>query len=262
MRQFRAGYLEHTRRGMWEDRSALSDLDLQSRDRALDVGCGTGVLTRVLREESTAPVVGFDADRDLLEQVTPPTVLGDARRMPFTDDAFDLTVCQALLINLPDPATAIGEFARVSRDLVAVVEPDNAGVEVDSTVDAEPRLARRARAAYVEGVDVDVTLGAEAADLFRDAGLRDVVTTEHVHRQTVEPPYAEADYGAAAKKARGDRLAEQRLPLLDGGLSPNEYDELRSAWREMGRDVVEQMRDGRYVREETVPFYVTVGRLA
>ncbi|MDL0140052.1 SAM-dependent methyltransferase, partial [Halobacterium salinarum] len=37
--------------------------------------------------------------------------------------------------------------------------------------------------------------------------------------------------------------------------------ELRAAWREMGRDVVAQMQAGEYVRRETVPFYVTVGRL-
>jgi hypothetical protein len=29
----------------------------------------------------------------------------------------------------------------------------------------------------------------------------------------------------------------------------------------MGRDVVDQMGDGKYERRETVPFYVTVGRV-
>ncbi|MFC6725639.1 SAM-dependent methyltransferase, partial [Halobium palmae] len=49
MRRFSADYLERTREGMWEgSREALADLDLPDRDRIVDVGCGTGELTRVL----------------------------------------------------------------------------------------------------------------------------------------------------------------------------------------------------------------------
>ncbi|HKJ59479.1 MAG TPA: methyltransferase domain-containing protein [Halobacteriales archaeon] len=261
MRRFSSDYLAHTRRGMWEDRRALSGLDLPGRRRVLDVGCGTGELTRVLREESGAAVVGLDADRTLLAEVEPPRVLGDGTRLPFTDDAFDLVVCQALLINLPDPAAAVSGFARVSSDLVAAVEPDNTAVSVDSTVEAESRLARRARAAYIDGLATDVALGASANDLFDSAGLTDVTTTRHVHRRSIDPPYGESAIEGAARKASGERLAKQRETMLVGGLSIAEYDELRSAWREMGRDVIAQMRAGEYEREETVPFYVTVGRV-
>ncbi|MFC6752499.1 class I SAM-dependent methyltransferase, partial [Halorubrum tibetense] len=69
MRRFSAEYLERTREGMWEgDRAALADLALSSRRRVLDVGCGTGEFTRVLREETDpeATVIGVDADTDLL----------------------------------------------------------------------------------------------------------------------------------------------------------------------------------------------------
>lgn len=260
MRRFSADYLADTRRGMWEEREALSALDLPNRARTLDVGCGTGVLTRVLREESAGPVVGTDADRSLLEAVESPRVQGDAMRLPFVDGAFDLVVCQALLINLPDPDAALSEFARVSSDLVAAVEPDNAGVSVDSTVPSESRLARRAREAYIEGVGTDVTLGSEAVALFEAAGLTDVTTARYDHRRATAPPYSEADLEGAARKASGDRLADQRETMLDGGLSQESYDDLRADWRRMGREVVEQMGTGEYERSESVPFYVTVGR--
>jgi len=261
VRRFSADYLDDTRRGLWDDREALSDLDLPERERILDVGCGTGELTRVLREESGASVVGLDADRELLALVEPPRVLGDATRLPFDDDAFDLVVCQALLINLPEPVDAVREFARVSSDAVAAVEPDNGAVAVVSTVDAESRLSARARAAYIDGVETDVTLGAAAADGFRRAGLSDVTTVRHDLRRSVSPPYSEADLTGAANKANGGRLAEGRETMLASDLSPEAYDDLRSEWREMGRTVVEQMRTGEYEREETVPFYVTVGRV-
>ncbi|NHN57593.1 methyltransferase domain-containing protein [Halorussus rarus] len=264
MRQFSADYLRDTRRGMWDDREALADLDLDSRERILDVGCGTGELSRVLAEETTGEVVGVDADPGLLavarEQGGVETVAGDALRLPFPDDRFDLVVCQALLINLPDPAAAVREFRRVSTDLVAAVEPDNAAVAVESTVGAESDLAARARRAYLDGVETDVTLGGEGTrEAFEEVGLSDVSTRRHVHARTVEPPYADRDLRSARRKASGEGLADDRATLLAGGLSAAEYDDLRSDWREMGRDVVEQMGDGEYRRAEVVPFYVTVG---
>lgn len=247
---------------MWADREALSALELDSRDRILDVGCGTGELTRVFREESDADVFALDADAELLGHVTADgRVLGDATRLPFRNDVCDLVACQALLINLPDAAAAVREFARVSSDLVAAVEPNNAAVTVESTVADEPSLASRAREAYIAGVPTDVSLGADAADCFEDAGLVDVSTTRYEHEQTVTPPYGEAALEAAARKATADRLADQRPTLAAGGLDPEAYDELRAAWREMGREVVEQMREDAYERVETVPFYVTVGRV-
>jgi len=265
VRQFDADYLEHTRRGMWADsREALGQLALADADRVLDVGCGTGELTRVLAEECPGEVVGVDADPGLLavagEHV--PVVAGDATRLPFPDDSFDLVTCQALLINLPDPAAAVREFARVSRDRVAAVEPDNGAVSVESTVDAEARLEGRAREAYLDGVPTDVSLGgAGTRRAFDEAGLDEIGTRRYDHERAVEPPYSEAALADAKRKASGAGLSDDRTTMLDGDLSPEAFDALRSEWRAMGRDVVEQMRDGDYRRREVVPFFVTVGRV-
>ncbi|WP_276273927.1 class I SAM-dependent methyltransferase [Haloarcula litorea] len=247
---------------MWADsREALADLALADCERALDVGCGTGELTRVLREECPGEVVGLDADADLLSAVDGPVVRGDATRLPFADDAFDLVVCQALLINLPDPAAAVREFARVAGDRVAAVEPNNAAVTVESTVDAEPPLARRARRYFLDGVETDVALGADAADLFEAAGLDVVSTRRYDQQRTVEPPYGDGAVRAARRKATGESLASDRETILNGGTTVEEYDALRERWRAMGRDVVAQMRAEEYERRETVPFFVTVGRV-
>ena len=252
---------------MWGgSREALSGLDLATRERVLDVGCGTGELTDVLAEETgtETSVVGLDADSDLLgvARERAPVVQGDALRLPFPDGAFDLVICQALLINLPDPEAAVREFARGSSDLVAAIEPDNGAVTVESTVDAEQRLAARARRAYVSGVDTDVTLGGEtASELFEAAGLSNVRTTRYAHKQVVEPPYDERDLAAAGKKVTGESLESDRETMLEGDLDIDGYDELRAAWRAMGRDVVEQMRREEYRRKETVPFFVTVGQV-
>lgn len=255
---------------MWEDsRTALTDLSLDSRTRILDVGCGTGELSRVLnaesnRSENAANVVCVDADRSLLsvarDETALPVVAGDATRLPFDDDAFDLVVCQALLVNLPDTAAVVDEFARVSSDLVAAIEPNNAAVAVDSTVDREVTLERQVREAYLEGVATDVAPGTRIADLFRERGLSDVSTRRYEHRKTVKPPYREDALRDAARKASGAGLADHETELRRA-LSTEVYDDLRRAWREMGRKVVTQMQDDEYRRVETVPFDVTVGRV-
>ncbi len=273
MRRFSADYLERTREGMWADgREALADLDLDDRRRVLDVGCGTGELTRVLAAEAPADatVVGVDADPGLLgaaresepagETDAIPYLAGDATRLPFPDDAFDLVVCQALLINLPEPRAAVREFARVSSELVAAVEPNNAEVGVASTVDAEERLEREAREAYLAGVGTDVALGDRVRRLFANAGLEEVSVRRYHHQKRVEPPYSSAAMEAAARKASGAGLADHRREL-EASLSAEEYADLRRRWRAMGRDVVAEMQAGEYERGAVVPFDVTVGRV-
>ncbi len=252
---------------MWSgDRGALADLDLPNRRRILDVGCGTGELTRVFAAEAPleSTVVGVDADPALLgvarDETGLPTCAGDATRLPVRDDGFDLVACQALLINLPEPAAAVTEFARVSSDLVAAVEPDNADVAVSSTVDAEERLEREARRTYLEGVETDVALGDRVRELFEAAGLENVRTRRYAHEKRVAPPYSEAALESAARKASGAGLADHRTEL-ESASSTAAYDDLRRRWREMGRSVVDGMRAGEYERVERVPFDVTVGRV-
>lgn len=262
MRRFSADYLEATREGMWADsRAALQDLGLADRERVIDVGCGTGELTRVLREECPGTVIGCDADRSLLAHVEAPTLLGDATRLPLRADAVDLVVCQALLINLPEPAAAVREFARVSSTLVAAIEPDNGAVAVDSSVDSEGPLARRARRRFLDGVETDVRLGASATALFEDAGLSAVRTRRYDHERVVEPPYTEAALEDAKRKVTGQGIERNRETILAGDTTAAEFDALRADWREMGRTVVDQMQSEEYRRTETVPFYVTVGQV-
>lgn len=261
MRRFTAEYLESTRDGMWDDsRDALDELNLDSRQQILDVGAGTGELTRVLREEVAGTVVALDADDTLLDHIANPRVLGDATRLPFSDDSFDLVVCQALLVNLTNPLATVREFARVSTGSVAVIEPDNSEVSVESTVDVEPSLTRRARQMYLQGVETDAALGA-VPELFEEVGLDNVAVRRYDHERRIESPYSERALEGARRKASGTGIDADRETILAGEVSEELFDTLRADWRSMGRKVIQQMQDGTYRQCEVVPFYVTSGQV-
>jgi 2-polyprenyl-6-hydroxyphenyl methylase/3-demethylubiquinone-9 3-methyltransferase len=98
--------------------AALTQL-VQPGSRWLDVGCGTGVLSRWL-VDCKAVVDGVDASPRMLEQAraSAPGVnlqLADAAQLPFGDATFDGIVCSSVIEYLRDPAVAVREAARVLR---------------------------------------------------------------------------------------------------------------------------------------------------
>lgn len=88
----------------------------------LEVGCGTGHFTRWLDEQGLA-AVGLDLSAAMLAEAKRedriPLVQADARRLPFADNAFDLTAFITTLEFLEAPQEALVEAMRVaSRGLL------------------------------------------------------------------------------------------------------------------------------------------------
>lgn len=95
----------------------------------LDVACGTGVVARAAadRMRGKGRVVGLDLNEGMLavaRRLRPDIEWrqGDAARLPFPDESFDVILCQSALMFFPDPAQALREMARVvtARGTVAV----------------------------------------------------------------------------------------------------------------------------------------------
>ena len=91
-------------------------------ERVLDVGCGTGALTRVLAERvgPSGHVTGLDLNAGMLAVarglVDAPNVAwreGNALEMPFADGTFDLVTCHQGLQFFPDRAAGLAEMRRV-----------------------------------------------------------------------------------------------------------------------------------------------------
>ncbi|HJS27437.1 MAG TPA: methyltransferase domain-containing protein [Actinomycetota bacterium] len=103
----------------WAER-LVDALNLPAGARVLDVACGTGAVARLAADRvgDSGAVIGLDLNEAML------TVArrlrndvdyrqGDASRLPFPDEAFDVVTCQAGLMFFPDPEGALRELARV-----------------------------------------------------------------------------------------------------------------------------------------------------
>lgn len=105
-------------------RAFLADVAFPRHARVLEVGCGTGVLTRMLAEwPDVAAVVGVDPASALLTRARQLAVglpgisfqEADARALPFQDGTFDVVVFDSTLCHVPRAAAALQEAARVLR---------------------------------------------------------------------------------------------------------------------------------------------------
>jgi demethylmenaquinone methyltransferase/2-methoxy-6-polyprenyl-1,4-benzoquinol methylase len=112
---------------------AVGWLDVAAGDRVLDVGCGTGFATERLLQE-TEHVHGLDQSPHQLQRAYEKFgkrgpvrfYLGDAERLPFADDAFDVVWSSGSIEYWPNPVTALEELRRVARPggQVLVIGPD------------------------------------------------------------------------------------------------------------------------------------------
>ncbi|MBI2313352.1 MAG: class I SAM-dependent methyltransferase [Betaproteobacteria bacterium] len=113
-----------TSRGAWigdTEFSLLGGLLAPRRGESLlDVGCGTGYFSRRFAGAALA-VTGIDADPGMIEFARTHAAAGerylpgDARRLPFPDRSFDLTVSVTALCFISEEVAALGEIARVTR---------------------------------------------------------------------------------------------------------------------------------------------------
>jgi SAM-dependent methyltransferase len=90
-------------------------------ERALDVGCGPGALTRRLIDRlGVSSVSAIDPSAPFVEAVRQrfpglDARLGSADDMPFETAGFDLAVAQLVVHFMPDPVAGIAEMARVTK---------------------------------------------------------------------------------------------------------------------------------------------------
>ena len=112
-------------------------LETAAGQRWLDVGCGSGILTRAILElAAPSEVVGIDPSDGFLAYARAQTAdarvrfeAADARRLPFEAAVFDTVVSGLVLNFVADPAQGLAEMMRVARPggMVAAYVWDYAG---------------------------------------------------------------------------------------------------------------------------------------
>ena len=164
------GLYEHRHRPGWEGEVRLLEGVLRDLPpvQTLDVGCGTGFLTRNLRGD----VVGLDASERMLQVARGQApnarfVLGDGLSLPFEDDSFDRVFTSYFYCHLEDAERGhfLSETRRVAPELIVVASIRGDGDDFERW---EERRLKDGSAWSVykrvfEGPDLAAELGGEIA---------------------------------------------------------------------------------------------------
>ncbi|MGD9531098.1 methyltransferase domain-containing protein [Pseudonocardia sp.] len=199
-------------------------------DRVLDVGCGTGIVARTAADRGGA-ATGLDLNEAMLavaRRLRPDLDWhrGDAAALPFPDGSFDVTLCQSVLMFVPEPAAALREMARVTAPggTVAVQVWGSPQSQRGFRPLAEA-VARHAGADAVDLVSTYFRLG-DLDALVRqcdDAGL--AVTGVETSEVTLHAPsvdaYVTTEIGSTPLAERLDAAAHDRIRAdARAGLAP------------------------------------------
>ena len=162
---------------------------METAERALEVGCGTGA---ILGEIRTKSLHGLDLRPAALIEArfhAPITsvVCGDALSLPYPDNEFDITYCHFLLLWVSDPERVLQEMKRVTRrggHVLALAEPDYSA-RVDEPAELAPLGRWQTESLRRQGADP--SLGGRLAELFYQVGI-ELVETGAIENQGKDAP--------------------------------------------------------------------------
>jgi ubiquinone/menaquinone biosynthesis C-methylase UbiE len=155
------------------------EVGLKDADLVLDVGCGSGFVTRDIARLTRGMVVGIDGSSKLIEvakdvlnnYLNVELYIGDAHKLPFKDNTFDIVTCNLLLMWADDPRKVVKEMARVTKPsgkVLASLEPDFGGkIHWPENPKVDPLFAGEA----IRKKGGDPYIGRKLRELFVRAGL-------------------------------------------------------------------------------------------
>jgi SAM-dependent methyltransferase len=178
-------------------RTYLAWIDFPERARVLDVGCGTGAISRVLAHwPGVASVVGIDPSPVFLDKARQLSAEdahvafqeGDARALAFGDDTFDVAVVHTCLTHVPEPERALAELRRVLRPggWLGVFDGDYATTTA-AIGDFDP--IQTCVDAVIAALVHDRWLARRLPGLVATAGFKIERFDGHAYVQTLEPQY-------------------------------------------------------------------------
>lgn len=237
-----------------------------------DFGCGLGYVANLLDPFLTpgSRYTGLDVSKPLLEEATRKIrctnlstefMHANAQQTPLADGSFDVAICHALLMHLPDPMGTLREMVRIVKPggLIICCEANRSAVNASHFVSEIARSAmidlgilqrfiERNRAAT--GADPDI--GVKLPVMFHALGLEGIQARVTDCVRCVLPPLVTSEQQSLFEAVRSelpavisDEMAEKirsRFQLL--GLSRSEAEQqiekerfLADTFAERGRDL-------------------------
>ena len=144
-------YAKLTRKSLpeFEQLAQRMAASLPSGARVLEVAPGPGYFSVALAKLGTYEIAGLDVSKTFVEiahnnakeaGVSVDFQQGNASRMPFANDRFDLVLCRAAFKNFSEPVRALAEMRRVlragGRAVVIDLRHDTPQEEINRHVDA------------------------------------------------------------------------------------------------------------------------------
>jgi ubiquinone/menaquinone biosynthesis C-methylase UbiE len=216
----------------------LKLLDLPHAETVLDLGCGTGVVTRAIaaRDGFAGRVTGIDQSPEFVAAAErlaagdglgerADFLVGDAHALDLPDASFDVAVAHTLVSHVRDPLAVLAEAARVVRPSGSVAVFDGDYSSLTFACD-EAQLGEAMERAVQSIIKSSPRVMRELPRLLPRAGLRLTATQAHVYAEAGSSRFllnlAET-YGPLAAStglvpaAQADAwLAEQRRSAEEG----------------------------------------------
>ena len=201
----------------------LAEIELPNAAAVLDVGCGTGAVTRSLAAmRDAAEVIGLDPSPIFIEKARElgkglPHVsfrTGDGRAVPFPDASFDLVVFHTTLCHIPDPEKALLEALRVLRSNGWLVVFDGDYMTTTVAIDTFDPLQRAVDAMGANFLH-DPWLIRRLGPKLKSMGFAITSVRSHGYTQTAEPTYmlTLVDRGADVLASSGSMGKDQAEAL-------------------------------------------------
>jgi ubiquinone/menaquinone biosynthesis C-methylase UbiE len=232
---------------IWPQEAPLFDrYGLQGDIRILDLGCGTGQITRRLaRRYPDSRIVGVDILETNLERARADSAgldaqiryeQGDAFALAFKDAAFDLVVCRHLSQAVPEFGLVLDEITRVLRPggWLHLLSEDYLMLHMPDGPRQPDRFWLEHPVPFMRSIGCDARVGRHTPPLLDARGYRDiamdyvVVDTLRVPRETFAGIIASwrDGYTAPLAEAAGRDLGEVRADfdaMIEAILTPPQY---------------------------------------
>ncbi|MDH7516761.1 MAG: methyltransferase domain-containing protein [Candidatus Thermoplasmatota archaeon] len=156
------------------------EVGLKEAKIILDVGCGSGIVTRDIARLTKGKVIAVDGSKDMLKVAknilnnhkNVELCMGSAENLPFCDNTFDIVTCNLLLMWVNKPQNVVNEMTRVTKKggtVLATLEPDYGGkLHWPENKKVDPIFAGEA----IKKKGGDPHIGRKLRYLFVKAGLK------------------------------------------------------------------------------------------